>query len=80
MASYRIYGSNKERPLPRKGDHILLEETIRSEKQDMKNHVRILKSKGIPGSLAEVLNDQMTQIGLGLSKLNYLDTLKYESE
>ncbi len=46
----------------------------------MKNHVRILKSKGIPGSLAEVLNDQMTQIGLGLSKLNYLDTLKYESE
>jgi hypothetical protein len=62
------------------GDHFLLEEAIRSEKQDMEDHVRILGAKGIPGRLAEVLNDQMTQIGLGLSGLEYLDALKYESE
>lgn len=62
------------------GDHFLLEEAIKSQKQDMKDHVRILGATGIPGRLAEVLNDQMTQIGLGLSRLEYLDALKYESE
>lgn len=62
------------------GDHVLFEQAIGSEKQALGDYVRILGAKGIPGPLAEVLNDQMTQIGVGLSKLNYLDALKYESE
>lgn len=62
------------------GDHLLLEETLRSEKRDLEEHDRILRAQGVPGRLAEVLNNQMTQIGLGLSRLEYLDALKYESE
>lgn len=62
------------------GDHLLLEETLKSEKRDLEEHDRILRARGVPGCLAEVLNDQMTQIGLGLSRLEYLDALKYEGE